>query len=184
MLSSSSVGPSKRRYSRVVAPLVALAVGAALWIALSERPPPSGSELGSARAPRPSATPKASSLPPPQLDLPASRLHERVNGTESVLRAAGCRRLLLWRIEQPPADLELLAFADAAGATKWLERDAGADRTEGVPGDEGWMSTQVLYFRKGPLYVRLIADQPTDTKSLLAQGRKIELAITQGAIKP
>ena len=118
------------------------------------------------------------------LDLPASRLHERVDGAEPVMRAAGCRRLMYWRIEQPPADLELLAFSSADGAAQWLGRDAATDRTAGVPGDEGWMNTQVLYFRKGALYVRLIADQPVTSEALLAQGKKIERALDRGELKP
>jgi len=178
------VGTSTGRYVWSLTPLAALAIGAAFWLADRSPAPGSRADLAPTAAPASSATPSGSGYPSPSLDLPASRLHERVNGAESVLRAAGCRRLLFWRTEQPPADLELLVFADAAGAAKWLERDAASDRTGGVPGDEGWMNTQVLYFRKGPLYVRLIADQPTDTKALLAQGRKIERAITQGKLEP
>jgi hypothetical protein len=178
------VNPAKHQQIWRFAPLVALAFGALLWIAYRGFTAPRSAALASASAPRPSAAPSGSSYPPPQLDLPASRLHERVNGAEPVLRAAGCRRLLYWRIEQPPADLELLVFAEAAGATQWLERDAASDRTQGVPGDEGWMNNQVLYFRKGPLYVRLIADQAVDTKALLAQGTKLAQAISQGELRP
>ena len=184
MLSYSPVGTAKRRLIWWLAPLLALGGGAALWIAHRASSAPSSADLVPAPIPRASASPTGSSYTPAQLDLPANRLHERVNGAEPVLRRAGCRRLLFWRTGQPPADLELLVFADAAGAAQWLERDAAADRTAGVPGDEGWMNTQVLYFRKGPLYVRLIADQPTDTKALLAQGRKIERAITRGELEP
>ena len=184
MLSCSAVDTPKRQLIWRLVPLLALGVGAALWIAHQAFSAPSSPDLPPAPAPQASAPPARSSYPPPQLDLPANRLHERVNGAEPVLRRAGCRRLLFWRTEQPPADLELLVFADAAGAAQWLERDAAADRTAGVPGDEGWMNTQVLYFRKGPLYVRLIADQPTDTKALLAQGRELERAIAHGELKP
>ena len=165
-------------------PLAALAIGAASWIAYRAFSTSIPASLAPAPAPAPSATPSGPKYPSPTLDLPASRLHERVNGAEPVLRAAGCRRLLFWRIEQPPADLELLVFAGPAGAAKWLGRDAATDRTSGVPGDEGWMNTQVLYFRKGSLYVRLIADHPVTSEALLTQGTKIERALDRGELKP
>ncbi|HVO12778.1 MAG TPA: hypothetical protein VMX54_18680 [Vicinamibacteria bacterium] len=95
--------------------------------------------------------------PSPTLDLPANRLEERVDGGADALRAAGCRRLLYWRSEDPPADAEALVFDTVAHARAALEREAGHERTAG-PGDEAQVSDQAAYFRRGAVVVRLIAD--------------------------
>ncbi|HXY41940.1 MAG TPA: hypothetical protein VEQ10_19850 [Vicinamibacteria bacterium] len=95
--------------------------------------------------------------PPPTLDLPASRLEERVDGGADALRAAGCRRLRYWRSEDPPADAEALVFGSVAQARAALEREAGHERTAG-PGDEAQVSEQAAYFRRGAVVVRVIAD--------------------------
>jgi len=95
--------------------------------------------------------------PEPTLDLPASRLEERVDGGADALRAAGCRRLVYWRSEDPPADVEALVFDSVAHARAALEREAGRERTAG-PGDEAQVSPQAAYFRRGAVLVRLIAD--------------------------
>jgi hypothetical protein len=112
----------------------------------------------------------------PDLDLPASRLHERVDGAEPLLQELGCQRLRVYRVGPPPADLEILDFASVDGARKALARDAGPDRTPGLPGDEGWTSSTVLFFRRGTSYVRLVADQPAPAGALIAQALKIDQA--------
>ncbi len=95
--------------------------------------------------------------PLPTLDLPASRLEERVDGGAEALRAAGCQRLLYWRSEDPPADAEALVFDTVAHARAALEREAGPERTAG-PGEEAQVSDQAAYFRRGTVLVRVIAD--------------------------
>jgi hypothetical protein len=120
----------------------------------------------------------------PSLDLPAERLFERVDGAEVKLRGLGCRRLRLWRLRAPLADLELLSFADEQGAKKMLAEDAGADRTPDLPGDEGWIGTNVLYFRRGALLGRLIADGQESASSLLTPARALEQALAKGEVVP
>jgi hypothetical protein len=96
-------------------------------------------------------------FPPPEADLSADRLEDRVDGAAEYLRQHGCRRLVAWRLSDPPADLELLVFADPEGAAAVLARDAGPDRTAG-PGDEASVADQSILFRRGPVYARLIGD--------------------------
>lgn len=102
------------------------------------------------------ATPAFAALPP-DADLPADRLEERVDGGAEALRADGCRRLLHWRFETPPADAEALVFRTAEGAKVVLAREAGDARTAG-PGDEAQLSPQSAYFRRGSVYVRIFLD--------------------------
>lgn len=106
----------------------------------------------------------------PALDLPASRLEERVDGGADALRAAGCRRLLYWRSEDPPADVEALVFDTAQQARAALEREAGPGRTAG-PGEEAQVSDQAVYFRRGAVLVRLLADP-----GVTGSGRLLRLA--------
>jgi hypothetical protein len=120
----------------------------------------------------------------PRLDLPAERLAERVDGAEVKLRGLGCRRLRLWRLGVPPADLELLTFANEQGAIKLLAEDAGADRTPNAPGDEGWVGTNALYFRRGALLARLIADGRESASTLIAPARALDQAIAKGEVAP
>jgi hypothetical protein len=96
-------------------------------------------------------------LPPPRVDLPADRLEDRVDGAADALRADGCRRLLHWRFEEPPADAEVLVFRTDGGARAVMTREAGPERTPG-PGDEAQASPQAVYFRRGAVYVRIFLD--------------------------
>jgi hypothetical protein len=121
-------------------------------------------------------------LPAPDADLPGSRLEERVDGAAEALRAQGCRRLLHWRLEAPPADLEALVFQTTEGAHAAMEGDAGKDRTPGL-GDEALVSDQFLYFRRGPVFVRLLLDPGAHAApgSLNHQATKVDEALRQGA---
>ena len=65
------------------------------------RPPASRRAGGRVARPAPTTSPTC----------PSERLEERVDGAADALRADGCRRLVLWRFEQPPADAEALFFA-------------------------------------------------------------------------
>jgi hypothetical protein len=96
-------------------------------------------------------------LPQHRADLPADRLEERVDGAADALRASGCRRLVHWRFERPPADAEALFFGSAEDARRVLEREAGPERTPG-PGDEAQVSDQAVYFRRGAVLVRVLLD--------------------------
>jgi hypothetical protein len=120
-------------------------------------------------------------LPAPRADLPAARLEEQVDGGADALRASGCRRLVAWRFEQPPADAEALFFASAEGARAVLDREAGPARTPG-PGDEAQVSPQAVYFRRGATLVRAFLDPgaspPPD--ALLARAREIDRALQAG----
>ena len=125
-----------------------------------------------AGSPISSATPVLAGFSVPLGDFSAERLHERVNGAADALRAAGCGRLLFWRIEDPPAELELLVFAEPEGAARVLDRDAGPGRAPDGPGDERSAGDQAVFFRRGRFYARLYA-QPGD---LPAPGRLLEIA--------
>ena len=120
-------------------------------------------------------------LPQHRADLPADRLEERVNGAADALRADGCRRLVHWRFEAPPADAEALVFRSVEGARAVLDREAGPDRTPG-PGDEAQVSPQSVYFRRGAVLVRVFLDPgaspPPD--ALAARAREIDRALQQG----
>jgi hypothetical protein len=148
--------------------------------------PSAGAPPPASRATRPAASTQAtaSAYPSPQADYPPSRLHERVDGAAEVLIAAGCRRLLYWRLEDPPVDVEVLAFATDRGAREALGRDAGSDRLPGVPGDEGWAGDQVVYFKRGAAYARLVADHALPAGVLLAQARRLERALSAGELRP
>ena len=135
-------------------------------------------------APRPRSAARAgawSGLPQHRADLPADRLEERVDGAADALRADGCRRLVAWRFERPPADAEALFFATAQGARTVLEREAGRDRTPGL-GDEAQVSPQAVYFRRGAVLVRVFLDPgaspPPD--ELLARARDLDRALREG----
>jgi hypothetical protein len=119
-------------------------------------------------------------LPPHRADLPADRLEEHVDGAADALRASGCRRLVAWRFEEPPADAEALFFATAEGARAVLEREAGSERTPG-PGDEAQVSAQAVYFRRGALLVRVFLDPGATAAAgdLVARAQEIDRAIQQ-----
>ena len=116
--------------------------------------PAAPQHAATAAVPDPAAAP---GFPRPEADLPQDRLEERVDGAAAYLTSIGCRRLVYWRLPSPAADLELLLFETPAGAAKALARDAGPDRTAG-PGNEAQVAAQSIYFRRGPAYVRLLAD--------------------------
>jgi hypothetical protein len=120
-------------------------------------------------------------LPAPQADLPPDRLEDRVDGAADALRADGCRRLLHWRFEAPPADAEVLVFRTAEGARTVLAREAGPQRTPG-PGDEAQTSAQAVYFRRGPVLVRLFLDPGADAPAggLLRRAEEIDRALSSG----
>jgi hypothetical protein len=116
----------------------------------------------------------------PSIDLSADRLEERVDGAADALRADGCRRLLYWRFETPPADAEALVFHAPEGARAALEREAGRARTPG-PGDEAQLSPQAVYFRRGAVYVRLFLDPGAAASPDLARrAEEIDRTLTQG----
>jgi len=118
------------------------------------------------------------------LDLPKERLSERVDGAEVKLRRLGCRRLRVWRITELSADLELYDFVTEQGAAKLLAEDAGTDRSTTVPGDEGWLGSNVLYFRRKSTLVRLIADVATRPEALLIAARNVDQALATGEVVP
>jgi hypothetical protein len=139
---------------------------------------------GATGARRPSSTGLASAwpgLPEPLADLPSDRLEERVDGAADALRAGGCRRLVAWRFERPPADAEALFFASSDGARAVLEREAGAERTPG-PGDEAQVSPQAVYFRRGPVLVRVFLDPGASPPpgDLLGRAGEIDRALREG----
>jgi hypothetical protein len=151
-------------------PLVIVA-GIVLWGAL--RPHEEAAPAKAAAAGVPLA-----GLPAPAADLPADRLHERVDGAEDYLRSQGCVRLLAWDLAEPKASLDLLVFQTVEGAGSVLARDAGKGRTAG-PGDEASADEQSVLFRRGRVYVRLLADTdaPTTADRLLAEATKVDRAI-------
>jgi hypothetical protein len=140
-----------------------------------------GSPRASTDAPQPRPDGPAGvwlGLPQHRADLPAERLEEHVDGAADALRASGCRRLVAWRFEQPPADAEALFFGTAEGAQAVLEREAGPDRTPG-PGDEAQVSAQAVYFRRGTALVRVFLDPGAlaPEGGLVARAREIDRAL-------
>jgi len=120
-------------------------------------------------------------LPQHRADLPADRLEEQVDGAADALRADGCRRLVAWRFERPPADAEALFFGTVEGARAVLDREAGTDRTPG-PGDEAQVSPQAVYFRRGTVLVRVFLDPgaPPSPLDLLGRAREVDRALQEG----
>lgn len=125
------------------------------WLLRSALVP--GPPAATLQAPAVSVAPALGVDWPPALDLPASRLEERVDGGADALRAAGCTRLVLWRSESPAADVEALVFDSAEHARAALSREAGEARTPG-PGDEAQVSQGGFYLRRGPVLVRAMPD--------------------------
>ena len=121
-------------------------------------------------------------LPPPDADLPADRLEDRVDGGADALRRDGCSRLVYWRFERPPADAEALFFASPDRARAVLEREAGAERTPG-PGDEAQVSPQAVYFRRGSVLVRAFLDPGAEPPAgaLVARAQEVDRALLKGA---
>lgn len=122
-------------------------------------PPTAAPTTAVAAAEKPAAPPepKEAELPAPEDTYSPERLFERVNGAADFLISLGCQQLSFWRLEDPPADLEILLFATGEGAGKALAQDAGPDRTPG-PGDEAFVGGEAVFFRRGRAYVRLLAD--------------------------
>ena len=173
-----------------VAVLVGLAALALVVILLARRaptweaqPPASASSSGLAAAPGVAST-AVDALPPPRQNLQADRLHERVDGAEPILRALGCRRLLVWRFEAPPADVEVLEFESETGARQALTRDAGEDRSSDAPGDEGLATAQYVFFRRGANTVRIIGDVATPEPPLTVLARRFDGALRRGTLAP
>lgn len=119
-------------------------------------------------------------LPQHRVDLPAERLEEQVDGAAEALRASGCRRLVAWRFEEPPADAEALFFATAAQAQAEIGREAGPARTPG-PGDEAQVSEQAVYFRRGVVVVRVFLDPGASVPGggLVGRAQEIDRAIRE-----
>jgi hypothetical protein len=119
-------------------------------------------------------------LPQHRADLPADRLEEQVDGAADALRADGCRRLVAWRFERPPADAEALFFGTVEGARAVLDREAGRGRTPG-PGDEAQVSPQAVYFRRGTVLVRVFLDPGTSPSpgDLLGRAREVDRALQE-----
>jgi len=125
---------------------------------------------------------RLSGLPPPGEDYPADRLEDRVDGAADWLRGLGCTRLVVWRLTDPPADLELLVFAHARGASQALARDAGPGRDR-EPGDEASVGEQAILFRRGAVYARLLADPEATAEParLLELAQRIDRALEEAA---
>ena len=119
-------------------------------------------------------------LPQHRADLPADRLEEQVDGAADALRADGCRRLVAWRFERPPADAEALFFTTVEGARAVLEREAGQERTPG-PGDEAQVSLQAIYFRRRTVLVRVFLDPGASAApgDLLARAGEVDRALLE-----
>ena len=119
-------------------------------------------------------------LPQHRVDLPADRLEEQVDGGADALRKDGCRRLVAWRFERPPADAEALFFETASGARAVLDREAGKERTPG-PGDEAQVSAQAVYFRRGTVLVRVLLDPGASPppEDLLARAKDGDRALQE-----
>ncbi len=159
-----------------------------LWLVMAcaacSAPQPPLIAIGAPGASPAAATPaRPAPYPAPQADFPRDRLDERVDGAAELLRRTGCQRLLYWRLENPPADLELLLFSDARGALEALGRDAGQDRSPASPGEEGWLGPQCVFFRRGSSYVRLIADQSAGMEALTAQAARLDDALVRGEFR-
>jgi hypothetical protein len=118
------------------------------------------------------------------MDLSAMHLAERVDGAELRLRALGCQRLRVWPIAAPAGELEILSFATKAGAATRLTEETANQRSPTSPGDEGYVGANVVLFRRGTEFVRLIADRSESPESLLAVARRIDAALARGEVSP
>ena len=98
--------------------------------------------------------------PAPAPRRPALPTGSRSTWTARPTRSApsGCRRLVHWRFERPPADAEALFFGVRGRRARASSSGRpGAERTPG-PGDEAQVSAQAVYFRRGPVLVRVFLD--------------------------
>jgi hypothetical protein len=153
-------------------------VGLTAWIIRGALVGPPEASTGT-RQPRPDAPAGVwPGLPQHRADLPAERLEEHVDGAADALRASGCRRLVAWRFEQPPADAEALFFGTVEGAQAVLDREAGPERTPG-PGEEAQVSAQAVYFRRGTALVRVFLDPGASAPEggLVARAQEIDRAL-------
>jgi hypothetical protein len=174
---------TRRLPSSLVAVLLSIPlVGLTAWVVWGALTPPHETPTG---APLPQPHPGGPAgvwpgLPQHRVDLPAERLEEQVDGAADALRASGCRRLIAWRFERPPADAEALFFASADGARAVLESEAGSARTPG-PGDEAQVSEQAVYFRRGAALVRVFLDPGATDRGgeLVARAEEIDRAIRE-----
>ena len=158
-------------------PLIALTA----WLVHGALKPPSRASSGAIPQPHPDGPAGVwPGLPQHRVDLPAERLEEQVDGAAEALRASGCRRLVGWRFEKPPADAEALFFATAEGARAVLDSEAGPGRTPG-PGDEAQVSKQAVYFRRGSTLVRVFLDPGTSAPAgdLVSRAQEIDRAILE-----
>jgi hypothetical protein len=96
----------------------------------------------------------------------------------------GCRRLLFWRLFNPSVELELMVFSTESGARTALDKDSGSARTPNLPGEEGWSNQQVVYFRRGTVYCRLIAADVPPVTGLFEQALRVDKALLSGEIRP
>jgi hypothetical protein len=174
---------TRRLPSSLVAVLLATPlIGLAAWVVRGALKAPSRASTDAA-IPQPHPEGPAGvwpGLPQHRVDLPAERLEEQVDGAAEALRASGCRRLVAWRFEKPPADAEALFFATAEGARAVLESEAGPGRTPG-PGDEAQVSEQAVYFRRGSTLVRVFLDPGASAPAgeLVARAQQVDRAIRE-----
>jgi hypothetical protein len=158
----------KRPFPWLAAFLLALPLaGLVWWLAAGGISASFGPDLSASPAAEKTASSPASILPgfpPPEGDYGAERMWERVNGAADALRAEGCGRILVWRIDDPPAELELLVFDGEEGAARVLARDTGPERTAG-PGDEASVGEEAIFFRRGRFYARLFAEPSPAARS-------------------
>ena len=157
-------------------------LGLTAWVVRGALKDPHRASRADARQPRPGGPAGVwLGLPQHRADLPAERLEEQVDGAADALRASGCRRLVAWRFERPPADAEALFFGTVEGARAVLEREAGPERTPG-PGDEAQVSAQAVYFRRGTALVRVFLDPGASPPEgdLVARAREIDRALQAG----
>jgi len=174
---------TRRLPSSLLAVLLAMPlVGLTAWVVWGALKSPRRTS-GDASVPQPRTGGPAGvwpGLPQYRVDLPADRLEEHVDGAAEALRASGCRRLVAWRFEKPPADAEALFFTTTEGARAVLEREAGPGRTPG-PGDEAQVSEQAVYFRRGAALVRVFLDPGAMAPGgeLVARAQEIDRAIRE-----
>jgi hypothetical protein len=147
--------------------------------------PDAAHEASPAAAVSPSALPAG--LPSDPEDYRPDTFFERVNGADEYLISKGCRRILVWVFDDPPAELELLVFETAEGASEVLARDAGPERHEGA-GEEASISDEAVFFRRGELYARIYAMGEALPKpgalAALAQRIDVSLVDWQEGVSP
>ena len=171
-----------RLHSALLATLLSVPlIGVTAWVVRGALQAPRASSEAAVPQPHPEGPAGVwPGLPQHRVDLPAERLEEQVDGAAEALRASGCRRLVAWRFEKPPADAEALFFATAEGALAFLDKEAGPARTPG-PGDEAQVSPQAVYFRRASTLVRVFLDPGASAPAgeLVARAQEIDRAIRE-----